>query len=275
MKQSSQDVETFFLQKKGLKTRISPKVFPNVTTVFESMRTYEGHIFLLSEHLERLQRSANTIGLSLPATREELFGFVLDSFKTSQKKEAFLRLTVAADAVWLFVAPAKTYPSDIYQKGVRVAFSAVRRNVSMSAFPEAKSSSYLNGVLARIENQEAHEILYLDAGGYAAEGLISNLFVVRDGALQTPFATGILNGLTRDFVIKLALSMGIPVHETRLTRHDIYNAEEAFLTYSSGELVPIREVDGRQIGTHCPGTMTSQLHQRFGDEVKKIIRQPK
>jgi branched-chain amino acid aminotransferase len=262
----------FFLTSEGAKAQSHLLVsdFPDSISVFESFRTYQGVIFLFDEHLGRLEKSAKTIGLALPFSKKEYKNFMTESFKKTKLKEAFLRLTVSKHQSFLFVTPLKKKSKEL-KTGVAIQFTTVRRNTSNSFAPEAKTSTYLNAILARLDSQEAHELVYLNTFGYVAEGLISNLFLVKNGVLKTTPCVGILDGLTRSFVIKLARSLKLKIEETWLTRHDFYNADEVFLTYSSAEVVPVRQIDGRCVGLKTPGPVVNRLKKAYQQHVQNYV----
>ena len=275
MKVTEATRDVFFLDERGkseLRSFLSPSCFPEAISVFESMRTYKGVIFLLREHLDRLKKSAQTIGLKIPHPKPVLENFIFESYAKTSFKEAFLRLTVLKDQVFLFIEPL--IKKDLSQ-GVSIQVTSIKRNTSNSFAPEAKTSSYLNAVLARLEACEAHEVIFLNTQGFVAEGLISNLFMVKKSQLKTAPSVGILDGLTRSFVIKLARSLKINVEETWLTRHDLYNADEVFLTYSSAEIVPVRQIDGRMVGRVVPGIVTRQLKSAYQASVQTYVSKHK
>ena len=240
--------------------------------IFESMRTYSGRIFRVEEHLERLAASAKTAGFACPdgkRLRRELELAVKDYLK-STAKDIFIRLTLWQDRVFVIVGE-RVHPAALYEKGVALRTSPVPRNLSNAWAPEAKTSAYQNAVAASLEPRagEIYEWLFLDRNGFVTEVRIGNIFIVREGRLRTPPALGILNGVTRRFVIECARKTGIPVGEIPLTRHEVFNAGEAFLTNTSWEILPIAELDGRKIGKTIPGPMTRQLQQVFEKRVKE------
>ena len=244
--------------------------------VFENLRTYEGKFFGLDEHLDRFFESAKTVGLQIPAARAELKTRLETALAQSGKKEAFIRLTLMDKEIFIFVTE-RTHPPEIYREGVALRTSAVKRNSSAAEFPEAKSTSSLNQVLATLDPAPSgnYETLFLGPQGYLTEARIGNLFIVKENRLLTPPPVGLLNGVTRRFVIKWARSEGIPVEETLLTRHELFNAEEAFLTNTSWEILPVREVDGRKIGDKAPGPLTRKLQRLFRRGVEREIRKKK
>ncbi|MBN1689140.1 MAG: aminotransferase class IV family protein [Candidatus Omnitrophica bacterium] len=270
--------------------RISDKIaFGKIRTdgigLFESLRTYGGKIFREDEHLDRLFESAKTSGFSLMPDRREIKA-ALKKAVTAFKKErcepdldVFVRLTVLPEKIFVFVGERK-HPPKIYEKGVSLKTSPVRRSFSNAAFPETKTSAYQNAVLASLEKgmTQTYEWVFLDREGFVTEVRIGNLFMVKsrkhcgrfpeDFWLLTPPSWGILNGITRRLVIECALQSGIGAKEIPLMRHDIYNAREAFLTNTSWEILPVKELDGRSIGHDVPGPVTKILQKRLRKRIE-------
>ncbi|MBI4372538.1 MAG: aminotransferase class IV [Candidatus Omnitrophica bacterium] len=240
--------------------------------VFESLRSYNGTIFRLEEHLERLFDSARTIGLKLPKTRLEIKNELISTLASQSKQDAFLRLGVDERDTYLVVSERKR-PEWIYEKGVDLKTAVTRRNFAKAEPTEPKTSAFFNNVLAELEKMSTRffDTIFLDSSGYITEGTIWNLFMLRGRELLTP-QTGILNGVTRQFVMECAAREDVPVSETHLTRHDFWNADEAFMTNTSGEIVPIRSLDGRQIGRQVPGHVTKTLMTRFREELDKELK---
>lgn len=246
--------------------------------LFETMRTYNGRIFREAEHLERLFESAKTAGVTdLPG--KEILRRELKSAVTAYMKEhrpvrdLFLRLSLWNRQIFVMVGE-KQHPKTVYQKGVTLRTSPVKRSLSNASPPEAKTSAYQNPLFASFEpsSSEVYEWVFLDQNGYVTEVRIGNIFIVQRDArplLLTPPAQGILNGVTRRFVIKCAHEIGLGVREAPLTRHDIFNAEEAFLTNTSWEILPVRKLDGRKIGQKIPGPETLKLHRHFKQKILK------
>ncbi len=243
------------------------------TGIYESLKVYQGRFFRLEEHLDRFFESARTVGLKIPEPREKIRERLRKSLAESGRTEAFVRLTLAGREIFVVVSE-RSHPPGLYRKGVCLRTSAIRRNLSQAAFPEAKSTFFLNQILATLEPAPPgnYEILFLNAEGFLAEARIGNIFIVKEGRLLTPPAHGLLNGVTRRFVIECACLGKIPVEEKPLTRHDLFNAEEAFLTNTSWEILPIREVDGRTVGTLLPGPVTRKLELLFREGVQKEIQ---
>ena len=240
--------------------------------VFETFKSYRGAIFRLTEHLNRLFESAKTVGLELPKSIPELKKELTRCLKSYRNGDLTLRLAVDEQDSYLWILERKR-PARIYEEGVCLRTSAVRRNIVNAEPPQAKSSAFFNNVLAALgeDDDEIFDTVFLDSNGYVAEATIWNVFIVKGNQLWTP-RSGILNGVTREFVIKCAGKEGFPVVESNLTRHDIWNADEAFLTNTSGEIVPICSLDGRSVGKRVPGTMTQKLTARFRRDLEKELK---
>ena len=243
------------------------------------------------EHLKRFLESAKTAGVRVPSQdklNRELER-ALENFPpsplssppfsgrgkgegrdTNDENDVFVRLSAWRDQVFVMIGQRK-HPEAIYQTGVALKTSPVRRTLSNAAPAAIKTTAYHNAFLASLEpaGTEIYESVFLDANGLVTEVRIGNLFIVKEKKLFTPPEPGILNGVTRKFVIECALHEKIQVKEVFLSRHDIYNAEEAFLTNTSWEILPIRELDSRAIGVKIPGPMTTRLQRIFKQKVKK------
>jgi len=248
--------------------------------VFEGMRSYGGKVFRMQEHLDRLWDSAKGIWLEIPMTKEALAQAVNDTLKANSIQDGYIRLVITRGAGTLGLDPNKTsnpqviiitdsitmYPAEMYENGLTIITSSVLRNHPAALSPRIKSLNYLNNILAKIEGLQAGcvEALMLNHKGEVAECTGDNLFLVRDGVLQTPpLDAGILEGITRNAVIELALEQNIPVREMALTKHDVYIADECFLTGSAAEVIPVVKVDSRVIGNGTPGPISRQLKEKF------------
>jgi branched-chain amino acid aminotransferase len=245
----------------------------DVTGIYESLRVYGGFFFALEEHLDRFYDSARSLGLKIPETRESLRKKIKKEAAGSGQKDAFVRLTLAGNELFIVVT-ARTHPPEIYKKGVALKTSAVIRNPSHPGFPEAKSTACLNQVLATLDPAPPgnYEIIFLNREGYLTEARIGNFFMVKRGGLFTPPPYGLLNGVTRRFVIECARLGKIDCEEKPVTRHDLFTADEAFLTNTSWEILPVREVDGRQVGSTLPGPVTQKLRRLFRKGVQREIQ---
>ncbi|HEY7479239.1 MAG TPA: branched-chain-amino-acid transaminase [Gemmatimonadales bacterium] len=248
--------------------------------VFEGIRVYGGKIFKLSEHLDRLYDSAKAIWLTIPMPKDEMAAVTEEAVKRSGISEAYIRHLVTRGvgdlgldprkcpkaSVIIIVDTIRLFPEEVYETGLRVVTAGTPIPHREALSPRVKSLNYLPHILAKIEgiHSGADEVLMLDSEGHVAEGSGQNLFVVRNGALRTPAPySGILRGVTRDVIIDLARKAGYDVQETTLNRYDVYTADEAFFTGTASELIAIRQVDGRIIGSGKPGPVTRDLRSRF------------
>lgn len=248
--------------------------------VFEGIRIYTDKVFRLREHIDRLYDSARHIALEIPLTREQLTSAVLDTVKANNKQDGYIRLVISRGAGTLGLDPRKTsdpqiiiivddislYPPELYDNGLEVITASTIRNHHNAVNPRIKSLNYLNNILAKIEAIRAGclEAIMLNAHGEIAECTGDNIFIVKRGQLLTPpLDAGILEGITRNSVIELAQAAKIPFREKALTRHDIFAADECFLTGTAAEVIPVVKCDGRPIGSGKPGPVTRQLRERF------------
>ncbi|MDY0323224.1 MAG: branched-chain-amino-acid transaminase [Candidatus Carbobacillus sp.] len=254
--------------------------------VFEGIRAYDGVVFRLKEHIDRLYQSAKAILLDIPYTQEEMHDLVLELLRKNNFGSAYVRLVVTRGVGDLGLDPFKCprasviiiaqelalFPADLYEKGIQVVTVSTRRNRSDVLAPAIKSLNYLNNIMAKIEARRAgaQEALMLNTEGYVAEGTGENVFLVRERSLLTPPAyIGALKGITRQAVIELATSLGFKVQEQPFTLHDVYTADEMFFTGTAAEIVPVVMVDGRTIGDGIPGAVTRELIQAFHHMVRQ------
>jgi len=252
----------------------------------EFIRSYSGKVFRMGEHLERLWNSAKAIWLEIPMTPEAMAQAVDETVKVNGLQDGYVRLVVTRGAGTLGLDPnhcsnpaviiiADTitlYPREYYEKGLHIVTVSTIRNHPASLSPRIKSLNYLNNILAKIEGLQAGcvEALMLNHKGEVAECTGDNIFLVRKGELLTPsLEAGFLEGITRAVVLELAREMTIPVRETPLTKHDVYIADECFLTGSAAEIVPVTKVDSRKIGHGVPGPMTLRLLERFHEVTRQ------
>ncbi len=248
--------------------------------VFEGIRSYDGLIFKLTEHLLRLYESAKSIGLSIPASLSELTQAIIRTLKANQLKDAYIRLVVTRGVGDLGLDPAKCssptiiiiadkitlYPEEYYKNGLKLITASTRRNVPEAVNPQIKSLNYLNNILAKIEatNSGVMEAIMLNRDGYIVECSGVNIFAVKKGRLLTPPCfLGALKGITRGTIIELGGEEKLEVHEEIMTRHDLFNSDESFLTGTAAEIIPVVKVDGRSIGNGKPGKITARLLKRF------------
>jgi branched-chain amino acid aminotransferase len=248
--------------------------------VFEGIRIYNGKVFRLREHLNRLYDGARSIRLEIPLNREQMDEAVKSTVQANNKRDGYIRLVVTRGAGYLGLDPRKAsnpqviiivddialYPPELYENGLEIVTVSTIRNHPNSLNPRIKSLNYLNNIMAQIEAVQAgcFEALMLNHKGEVAECTGDNIFVAKHGVLRTPpTSAGILEGITRDAVIELARAANIPVQEEDLTRYDVYAADECFLTGTAAEVVPVVKCDGRLIGTGKPGPLTKQLREQF------------
>jgi branched-chain amino acid aminotransferase len=248
--------------------------------VFEGIRAYSGQVFRLREHVARLFESARSIHLTIPLAREDLARAIVDTLAVNKLSDAYIRVVVTRGAGSLGLDPRKTtdpqviiitgaislYPPELYEHGLKIVTAGTMRNHPGALNPRIKSLNYLNNILAKVEGTNAGclEALMLNHKGEVAECTGDNIFIVRRGGLHTPpVDAGILEGITRDAVIELAREAGIRVFERSMDRHDIYTADECFLTGTAAEVIPVVECDGRPIGEGKPGPITRDLLERF------------
>ncbi|MBS3978015.1 MAG: branched-chain-amino-acid transaminase [Syntrophomonadaceae bacterium] len=253
--------------------------------VFEGIRAYHGRVFKLKEHIDRLYESAQSIDLKIDLAKEEMEKVVLDSLRANSLTEGYIRLVVTRgkgdlgldprkcprSMVFCIAASIRLYPEELYSKGMEVITVATRRNIPEALNPRIKSLNYLNNIMARIEANLAGvpEAIMLNNEGYVAEATGDNIFIVKNGVLITPPAfVGILEGITRNTVMNLALDQNITVREQVFTRHDLYIADECFLTGTAAEVIPVVKIDGRQIGDGKPGPVTADLIHSFRELTK-------
>lgn len=249
--------------------------------VFEGIRVYEGVIFRFKEHLDRLYNSAKAIRLQIPLPPEEMTRAVVETLKRNELRDAYIRLLVTRGAGDLGVDPRKCLKASVIiicehldshlvalaeQKGISVIISSIRRDTVDATSHEIKSLNYLNSVLAKIEAIDAgvEDALMLDRNGFVSEATATNLFIIKDTEISTPpSSAGILPGVTRKRIVKLARELGYTVTEKQLTPYDVTNADEAFLTGTLGEITPIAKVKGIQIGDGKPGQITRRIIDAF------------
>ena len=248
--------------------------------VFEGLRSYGGRVFRLDEHLDRLWASARAICLEIPLAKPVVAKAVNDTLAANKLVDGYVRLVVTRGAGSLGLDPNRTknpqviviadtislYPREYYEQGLKIVTAATQRVQSAALSPRIKSLNYLNNIMAKLEGLRAGcvEALMLNHKGEVAECTGDNVFVVRSGVLLTPPPdAGILEGITRNAVMELARSSGIDCREAALTRHDLYTADECFLTGTAAEVIPVVDIDGRTIGPGTPGPITKRLTTAF------------
>jgi len=248
--------------------------------VFEGIRFYNGRVFRLEEHLERLLDSAKAICLDIGMSLAEISEALLETIRQNDLRDGYVRLVVTRGCgdlglnpnlcpratVFIIASKIALYPPDKYETGLHVVTCATRRIAHGALSPMVKSLNYLNNILAKIEAQQAGagEGLMLNEQGYVSECTGDNIFVVRKGAILTPpISSGALAGVTREVVFEIAAEMQIRISEPEMTRYDIYTADECFLTGTAAEVIPAVRLDSRPIGDGLPGPLTKQLIARF------------
>jgi len=249
--------------------------------VFEGIRAYNGRVFKLDEHLERLYESARHILLEIPLTFQEFKEAVLNTLRINNLSDAYIRIVVSRGVGDLGLDPQKCgeptviiiadkislFPQEYYDNGLEVITATTRQRVNDSLEPRIKSLNYLNNILVKIEAARAGvmEAIMLNPQGYVVEGSGSNVFIVnKEGEIITPpVYLGILEGITRNTVIDLARQEGITVREEPFTRHDLFIAREFFLTGTAAEIVPVTSIDKRVVGEGTPGPITRKLIESF------------
>lgn len=248
--------------------------------VFEGLRSYRGKVFRLRDHVTRLYESARAIWLEIPMSQDAMCEAVNESIRINKIDDGYVRLVVTRGAGTLGLDPNRCsnpqviiiadaislYPKELYEKGLEIVTVSVQRTSPAALSPRIKSLNYLNNILAKIEGLQAGciEALMLNHKGEVAECTGDNIFLVRHGVLFTPpLDAGILGGITRDAVIEVAREAGIEVREVALTKHDVYVADECFLTGTAAEVIPVVKVDSRTIGAGKPGPITRDLEKRF------------
>jgi branched-chain amino acid aminotransferase len=248
--------------------------------VFEGMRAYAGRVFKLGEHIERLFRSAKATALAPPMSLDELARATEETVSANSIGDGYVRLVVSRGrgdlgldprkcpkpSVVIIAASITLYPDELYRNGLEIVTGSTRRIAPDALNPRVKSCNYLNNILAKIEGIRAGvmEVLMLNHLGYVAECTGDNVFTVASGAIETPpVEAGVLEGITRATVMELAREAGYAVSERMLTLHDVYVADEVFLTGTAAEIIAVTKVDGRVVGSGKPGPVTADLLARF------------
>ncbi|HLA24761.1 MAG TPA: branched-chain-amino-acid transaminase [bacterium] len=253
--------------------------------IFEGIRAYGGRVFRLEQHLDRLYDSARFLMLEIPLSRDEMREAILETARRSGLRDAYIRPVISRGVGDLGLDPRKCktatvviivdtiqlYPKEAYERGLRAVTATTRKTRPDALSPQAKTLNYLNNIMARLEANQAgaDEAIMLTGDGYVSECTADNFFLVRRGEVWTPPAfLGILKGVTREAVMTLARALDIPVFEKVFTLHDVYTADECFLTGTGAEVGPVTEVDARPIGTGRPGPISLRLAQAFRELVR-------
>jgi len=254
--------------------------------IFEGIRAYNRRVFKLKEHVVRMFESAQSLMLKIPLTQEQLCQAIVDTLKANDLVDAYIRPIVTRGVGDLGLDPRKCtggpsiiiiadkialYPEKFYEEGLAIITVPTVRNLPEALNPQLKTLNYLNNILAKIEatNLGYDEAIMLDNMGYIAECTGDNIFFVKNGHLYTPpQCMGTLRGITRDAVLEIADKNKIGTHEHVITRHEIWNSDECFITGTAAEIVPVVKIDGRTIGTGKPGKMTLRLIKEFRELIK-------
>jgi branched-chain amino acid aminotransferase len=248
--------------------------------IFEGIRAYNGRVFKLNEHIDRLFYSAKAILLQIPLTHDRMMEAVVATCRQNKIRDGYIRLVVTRGVGGLGLNPNRCklpsviiiadriqlYPPEYYEKGLDIITVPTTRNLHNAINPAIKSLNYLNNILAKIEanNSGCEEAIMLNSQGFVAECTGDNIFMVKGNHLLTPpLSAGALYGITRGVVMELAREAGLEVSEPNLTRYDFYNADECFLTGTGAELIPVVKIDGREIGAGKPGAITHNLVQKY------------
>jgi len=246
--------------------------------IFEGIRFYNGRVFKLEEHIDRLYDSARAILLTIPLTKQEMTAALLESCRQNELSNGYVRLVVTRGVgdlglnpkncpkatVIIIAASIKLYPEELYLNGLDLVTCSTRRTTPGALSPAIKSLNYLNNILAKIEAGNAGEGLMLNEQGYVAECTGDNIFVIKGGRLFTPpISAGALRGITRGVVLDIAAELEVAVTEGDMTRYDLYTADECFLTGTAAEIIPVVKLDGRSIGDGRPGPVTAKFISRF------------
>src|SRR6266516_779572 len=254
--------------------------------IFEGIRFYNGRVFRLEEHLERLWDSARSICLQVPISMREMAAAVLETIRQNDLRDGYIRLLVTRGignlglnpmqckhpSVIIIAATITLYRENFYRKGLTIVTCATRRSNPAALNPAVKSLNYLNNVMARIEANlaGADEALMLNDAGNVAECTADNVFIIKHDHIFTPPVTaGALRGITRSIVFEIAAELGIKITEADITRHDVFVADECFLTGTAAEIIPVVKADGRLIGNGKPGPITTRTIARFREMTRE------
>ena len=248
--------------------------------VFEGIRAYNGRVFKLEEHIDRLFRSAKAIDLEIPMTHAAMCSALLATCRANRMRDGYIRLVVTRGVgnlglnpytckkpgIIIIASKIQLYPKELYERGMRMVTSGTLRNHTEALSPNIKSLNYLNNILAKIEaiNAGVYEVVMLNQQGFVAEATGDNIFIVTGNRLRTPpISAGALEGVTRNTVMCLAREIGMDVAEEVLTRYDLYTADEVFLTGTAAEIISVVDIDRRVIGSGKPGPRSRELSARF------------
>lgn len=275
-----------FVSKENAKVSVYDHGFLYGDGIFEGIRIYNGNIFKCKEHLQRLYDSAKSIMLDIPMSKEEMRQVLIDSVRKNELRDGYIRLVVSRGPGDLGLDPRRSpranviviveqlsiYAEEAYVNGLKIVSVSTRRNIPDALNPKIKSLNYLNNILVKIQANLAGvgEALMLNAQGYVAEGSGDNIFIIKNGILTTPPSyIGALEGITRAAIIDICGQIGYKVKEEPFTLHDVYIADEVFLTGTAAEVIAVREVDARIIGEGKAGPITTRLLKEFRGIVDK------
>jgi len=278
-----------FVPKEDAKVSVFDHGFLYGDGIYETMRAYQGTIFLLDKHLARLKRSADLISLKLPLALDKTGETLRESLRVNKLREAYVRLHLSRGPGEIGLDPSlcpeptmvittkqfKDYPVAHYERGVSVAIVKTRRNHPLALDPSIKATNFLNNILAKIESIQAgaYEGIMLNWEGLVAEGTISNIFHVKSGVLHTPhLETGILDGVTRGLALDLARQAHVPLRETAVRPQELMDADECFITNTTMEIMPVTMIDNKPIGSGKPGRITAALQQAYKKEVLACLQ---
>ncbi len=268
-----------FVEKKDAKISVFDHGYLYGDGAFEGIRAYNNIVFKLEEHINRLYETLHTLMLAVPLTKKQMISAIIDTLKKNQLKDAYIRVVVSRGEGDLGLDPHKCkgnpniviiadkitlYPKELYEKGMEIITVPTIRNNPEALNPELKSLNYLNNILAKIEanNSGYSEAIMLDHQGHVAECTGDNIFIIKNNIFSTP-SQGRLKGITREVVLDLASKSKYKTEERFITRHEVYNADECFLTGTAAELIPVVKVDGRMIGSGKPGVITKKMLKLF------------
>lgn len=279
-KQSTIFVDGEFLPESEAKVSVFDHGLLYGDGIFEGIRFYNGRVFRLEEHHDRLWDSARSICLEIPMSKAEMTEALLETIRRNGLRDGYIRQIVTRGVgnlglnpvqckkptIIIIAATIALYPEEMYRNGLTIVTCATRRSGPATLNPAVKSLNYLNNVMARIEANlaGADEALMLNDAGNVAECTADNVFIIKKGQIFTPPITaGALRGITRAVVFEIAAELGIKITETDITRHDVFVADECFLTGTAAEVIPVIKADGRLIGNGKPGAISARMIARF------------
>jgi len=253
--------------------------------IFEGIRFYNGRVFRLTEHIERLYLSAKALLLKMPWTLEEVCEATLQTIRANGLKDGYIRLVVTrgigdlglnpylcpTPSMFIIASGITLYPAELYENGLEVVTCSTRRPTPASLSPQVKSLNYLNNVMAKVEALKAgaKEGLMLNEQGYVAECTGDNVFIVKkDEVITPPVSDGSLDGITRQVIFELCAELGITIREMSMTRYDVYTSDESFLTGTAAETIPMVKLDEREIGDGKPGPISLKLIEAYRQKVR-------